>query len=416
MARTRKVTAATTGPSGPAIMGWGLGSLVVLAFVVSGALLWTHVKKTCGLVDATHTRYANKRAYLSAIEDLGGRESAARRLGWYLRAPGQISKNKLWATKALGYLHEDGLGEISALLSIARHEDEKLREAALMSIGNIGPGAGICGQLLTIIHTANEKESVRSMAVWSLCRLRPEDESKKKLMIDALCRVVRDRSVSYYARAEAIERLGQFGADARATLEVVKGAMGDEHPWTRVEAARATYRIDHSLASEVLPVLVAADEETDGKEERAEFEEAQRRIGQVIEEMAADVKPQLQQMATLKSRGAGYIARNAHRLVKCRPRSPEPEWKREVRYKLGRRIDVEFVEVPARRAMQHIGRLVGVRIRFAKSCDDGNYPVTFRMSLVSGELALLWTGKLARIYSARPTKDGLLLGGHEGPM
>ncbi len=235
-------------------------------------------------------------------------------------------------------------------------------------------------------------------------------------MIDALCRILQDQTLPCYARAGAVKRLGQFGKDAQAVMSVVKEALEDQNPWIRVEAAGTVYGLNRSLAPELLPVLVAVDEETDGKDESGEFYMAQYRIREVIEAMAADVRPQLQEMAKRKPRAAGYIARNAHRIARCGPRLPVPQWKREIQYKLGRCIDVEFVEVPSRTALQHIGRLAGIKIKFARSYDDSDSPVTLRLTSASAEMALSWVGRLARVYSAKPTRDGLLLGGHEGPM
>ncbi len=298
-----------TGPSTRAIIGWAAGSLILLAGLVSSTFLWTRCKKECARVDAVHSKRARKLEYLEAIADLGGRELAAARLGFYLRSPERLAGNKVWVAKTLGYLHEDAAGQLPALRGLLTHGDEEVREAALRAIGNIGPSVEFADDLLAVIAAGDEKTDVRAAALWCLCRIRPRSPKECEQLVRALSSVIRDKSTPQHIRAEATKR-------------------------------------------------------------------------------------------------AGLMRGNA---------SGAPAWKREIEYKLGRCIDVEFVEVPSRKALQHIGQLVGVEVRFAKSYDY-DMPVTIRMNDVSAKLVLLWVGKLSSVYSAEPTKDGILVRGHEGPL
>jgi len=61
---------------------------------------------------------------------------------------------------------------------------------------------------------------------------------------------------AYMIRESAAITLGSLGGEARSAIPNLRVALGDSTPHVRLKAAYAMWQIDHTLASEVVPILV----------------------------------------------------------------------------------------------------------------------------------------------------------------
>src|SRR5262249_43086857 len=61
---------------------------------------------------------------------------------------------------------------------------------------------------------------------------------------------------AYKVRESAAIILGSLGAHARPAVPNLRTALGDQTPHVRLHAAFALWQIDHSLAGQVVPILM----------------------------------------------------------------------------------------------------------------------------------------------------------------
>jgi HEAT repeat protein len=61
---------------------------------------------------------------------------------------------------------------------------------------------------------------------------------------------------AYLLRESAAITLGGLGAEARSAIPDLRGALRDSTPHVQLRAAYAMWQIDHSLATEVVPILM----------------------------------------------------------------------------------------------------------------------------------------------------------------
>jgi HEAT repeat protein len=149
------------------------------------------------------------------------------------------------------------LEAVPSLISLLKDSDPGIRMQAAQALGNIGERAHrvlpVLRAALKEIALKDPDESVRSDALHAILQVGPQPASEVTGLIDSLQDEVE------VVRFHAAAALGDLGGAARPALPaLIHGALWDENPAVRVEAAVALWKIDRNKGPLVIPALIKA--------------------------------------------------------------------------------------------------------------------------------------------------------------
>jgi len=198
------------GPSGRAIIAWGVGMLValVLAWFVAGVAVPCYQVRALVLEDAD----SDSLSYLSeeAAVDLGGEERAAAKVGLYLRFPGWLAPRR---DRAVIILIPCGKPAVPLLVAALNDRDPRVRNSAAYALSQVPNAAEALPEALPALVKAlgDKYVGVRYHAALALARLGPGAAEAGPVLQDAL--LDEDESVRF-AAAEALKGIRGEGPKA----------------------------------------------------------------------------------------------------------------------------------------------------------------------------------------------------------
>jgi HEAT repeat protein len=202
---------------------------------------------------------ADAAAALLADPDAGVRARAAETV-WLLRRSGKeavpvlvaLLKEKGDAGQAavsvIAGMGDAAAPAVPALAELLRSKDGATQVKVLSALTRIGPPAApAAAQVAALLP---QDDGVAGVALGALAAMRGE----AKVVVPALARFLRDRPASSH-REEAVELLGEYGADAREAVPLLAAGLRDQAPGYRWNCAAALARVDPEKARAALPLL-----------------------------------------------------------------------------------------------------------------------------------------------------------------
>lgn len=144
-----------------------------------------------------------------------------------------LRRESLFALGAIGAAAAPATDKIVAKLT---DEDTEVRHAACYALGKIGPDAKAALPALQKAMTS-EDAFLQMASVWAALKIAPTDHALRVKAVPYLIKAVSDERV--HVRLEAVNMLGELGADAKTALSALQGALEDESEDVQAAAAVA---------------------------------------------------------------------------------------------------------------------------------------------------------------------------------
>jgi hypothetical protein len=223
------------------IVLWSAGIVLLMVLIWAATRSWLDVRETDAIIrdvrpapmsggPAPGERVISPE---SAIEMLGGKDEAVRKLGLYLQWPRSLPPRRpdeagRWS--ALSLIAQCGPAALGPVVRASRDRDPHVREAAAYVIGSVSRDAAL--PVLTRL-LEDPEQSVRCAAVKSLGDLKPEPGVAVPLFVKCLGDA--DSSVRWHA-ANALRGIGPPAKPAAPLLEKL---LQDEDAQVRHVAGEA---------------------------------------------------------------------------------------------------------------------------------------------------------------------------------
>jgi HEAT repeat protein len=145
----------------------------------------------------------------------------------------ELRRESLFALGAIGPAAAKATDKIAAALT---DEDTEVRHAACYALGKIGADAKAALPALQKAM-ASDDAFLQMAAVWAALKISPADHELRVKAVPYLIKAVTDERV--HVRLEAVNMLGELGADAKKSLSALQGALEDESEDVQAAAAVA---------------------------------------------------------------------------------------------------------------------------------------------------------------------------------
>lgn len=203
-------------------------------------LLWF---TACVVLPAVQVRNSVERCSLDAkygptvrklwteIENLGGQDTAARKVRTYLRLPDSLAPRK---ELAVAIARECGTAGVPVLVGALQHHDERVRFAAADALGR-PEASGAIPHLIAVLRDSNEEDRVRGAAAGALVEIGDP-------AVDPLAMILEDENVR--VRRVAVWAIREIGKPPSAGgFRALEKALKDRDDGVRKLAREAIEKI-----------------------------------------------------------------------------------------------------------------------------------------------------------------------------
>jgi HEAT repeat protein len=210
---------------------WSIALTLLLAL---GLVCWLVVVPVWRVRSVLASHAVGRTFTRDAVDELGGKEMAVRRISLYFNVPYTSRDNRMSGAAILGHCGPTAADPLTRAL---KDHDGKVRAQAAASLGMLGRSATDAVGPLTQVLREDLYSRARLYAARALGNIAVADEGA----ISALRKALGDDEV--LVRRNAAASLGNLGAAAENAAPDLRRAIEDVDPWTQRSAALSLWLI-----------------------------------------------------------------------------------------------------------------------------------------------------------------------------